>query len=168
MTLNGTWGYSQHDRKWKSAETLIRNTIDIASKGGNYLINAGPLADGSIPEAIRVRFLELGAWMKVCGESIYGTGANPLGAVTWGRITVKPGKFYLHVFDWPKDNQLLVPLNRTRQTSSYMLADGQRRPLNSQSTEKGLVLTLLPRFQNPYASVVVLEAEGTPIGGAAK
>lgn len=163
MTLNGTWGYSQHDMKWKSAETLVCNTIDIASKGGNYLINAGPLADGSIPEAIRVRFLELGAWMKTYGESIYGTGANPLGAVAWGRITAKPGKLFLHIFDWPKNNQVLVPLNMARQTGAYMLADPKRRPLDCQSSDKGVTLTLLPRFQNPYASVVVLEAEGTPI-----
>jgi alpha-L-fucosidase len=163
MTLNGTWGYSQHDMNWKSAETLIRNTIDIASKGGNYLINAGPLADGGIPEAIRVRFLELGAWMKTYGGSIYGSEANPLGAVSWGRITAKPGKFYLHVFDWPKNNQLLVPLNMIRQAGCYMLADDKRVPLECLTTGRGVLLTLLPRFQNPYASVVVIEADGTPV-----
>ncbi len=157
MTLNGTWGYSEHDLNWKSAETLIRNTVDIASKGGNYLINAGPLADGTIPEAIRVHFLELGAWMKAYGESIYSTTANPIGAVPWGRITAKPGKYYLHVFAWPKDNRILVPLKAVGGAKGYMLADKEHRALACESTPEGVVVTLKPAWQNPYASVAVLQ-----------
>lgn len=156
MTLNGTWGFSEHDMAWKSAETLIRNTIDIASKGGNYLINAGPRADGSIPEAIQVRFAELGAWMKKYGESIYATTANPLGAVAWGRITAKPGRLYLHVFTWPKDNKIVVPLKQAA-AKAYMLADAGKQALKCESSPEGVTITLQPGFENPYASVVVLE-----------
>lgn len=158
MTLNGTWGYSQHDFRWKSAETLIRNTVDIASKGGNYLINLGPLADGSIPEAIAVRFRELGAWMKTYGDSIHATTANPVGAVPWGRITAKPGRLYLHVFEWPKDNRLIVPgPHAAAAARAFMLADAKRQPLRIESTPDGLAVTLKPGFQNPYASVAVLQ-----------
>jgi alpha-L-fucosidase len=157
MTLNDTWGYSRHDLHWKSAETLVRNTVDIASKGGNYLINLGPRADGSIPESTRVRFLELGAWMKVYGESIHGTAANPVGAVPWGRITAKPGRLYLHVFDWPKDNQILVPAKGAASLAAWMLADGKRQPLACERTPGGVKVTLQPGFQNPYVSVVVLD-----------
>jgi alpha-L-fucosidase len=157
MTLNDTWGYSDHDMHWKSAETLIRNTVDIASKGGNYLINAGPIADGSIPEAIHTRFLELGQWMKVYGESIYATHANPLGAMEWGRVTSKKDRLYLHVFNWPKDNKLTVPCKDKGALKAYMLADGKKSPLNCQVTDKGLTVTLKPQFENPYASVVVLD-----------
>jgi alpha-L-fucosidase len=167
MTLNGTWGYSQHDLNWKSAETLVRNTVDIASKGGNYLINAGPMADGSIPEAIRIRFQELGAWMKEYGDSIYATKANPLSAVPYGRITAKPGKFYLHVFEWPKDNRILVPLKPSGAAKAYMLADSRHQSLACETTPEGVVVTLKPGFQNPYASVAVLEATGTAIKPAA-
>jgi alpha-L-fucosidase len=156
MTLNGTWGYSQHDFKWKSAETLIRNTIDIASKGGNYLINAGPLGDGKIPEAIRVRFRELGAWMGEYGESIYATTANPLESVTWGRITARPQRLYLHVFDWPKDNRLVVPLKKAASVQAWMMADTKKAPLKCERAAEQVTVTLEPGFQNPYASVVVL------------
>ncbi len=156
MTLNDTWGYSQHDMNWKSAETLIRNTVDIASKGGNYLNNLGPRADGSIPEAIAVRFRELGAWMHRYGESIYATTANPLGAVPWGRITAKPGRYYLHVFEWPKDNRITIPKVQG-QIRAYMMADAERTPLPSEQTADGLTLTLQPGFQNPYVSVAVIE-----------
>ena len=157
MTLNGTWGYSQHDFKWKSAETLVRNTVDIASKGGNYLINAGPLADGTVPEAIQVRFRELGAWMKEYGESIYGTKPNPYGAVSWGRITSKPGRTYLHVFDWPKDNRLTVPAKGVSPARVWMMADASKASLSFQETSDGVVVTLKPGLQNPYDSVVVFE-----------
>ena len=156
MTLNGTWGYSQHDLRWKSAEALVRNTVDIASKGGNYLINLGPRADGSIPEAIAVRFQELGAWMGKYGESIYATTANPVGAVPWGRVTAKAGRLYLHVFDWPKDNQVTVPLPAAGTLTAWMLADPARRPLACERTDAGVKVTLQPGFQNPYASVAVL------------
>lgn len=157
MTLNGTWGYSNHDFHWKSAETLIRNTIDIASKGGNYLINAGPVVDGTIPEAIQVRFRELGAWMTEYGESIRGTTANPVGAVAWGRITAKPGRLYLHVFDWPKDNRIIVPLKGAKSAKAWMLADLTKNALPCEAAADAVTVTLKPGFQNPYASVAVLE-----------
>lgn len=160
MTLNGTWGYSEHDLNWKSAETLIRNTVDIASKGGNYLINAGPRADGTIPEAIQVRFRELGAWMREYGESIRGTTANPIGAVSWGRITTKPGRLYLHVFDWPKDNRITVPLKTSGAVRARMLSDAQHQPLHCDTTGDGVVVTLQPGFENPYVSVAVLKTGG--------
>jgi alpha-L-fucosidase len=157
MTLNGTWGYSEHDLNWKSAEDIIHNTVDIASKGGNYLINLGPRVDGTIPEAIAVRFHELGAWMKTYGESIYATTANPLGAVEWGRITAKPGRLYLHVFEWPQNHEISLPAKGLSGLRAYMLADPQHTPLRCESANGTLKLTLVPGFQNPYVSVAVLE-----------
>jgi alpha-L-fucosidase len=163
MTLNGTWGYSEHDLDWKSAETLIHNTVDIASKGGNYLINAGPLADGTIPEAIQVRFRELGAWMRTYGSAIRATTANPVGAVSWGRITAKPGALYLHVFDWPKDNRITVPLKQAGVVKAWMLGDAKKAPLPCEVTAEGVVVTLKPGLQNPYVSVAVLATGGTKV-----
>lgn len=161
MTLNGTWGWSQHDFSWKSASDLVRNTVDIASKGGNYLINAGPLADGTIPETIQVRFRELGEWMKVYGESVRGTTANPVGAVPWGRITAKPGKLYLHVIDWPKDHRILVPIQPPPlHVTGRMLGEPAGGSLACDIQSNGVVVTLKPGRQNPYVSVAVLEMTG--------
>ena len=77
MTMNDTWGYKSYDQNWKSTTTLVRNLIDIASKGGNYLLNVGPTAEGLIPEPSVERLEEIGKWMEVNGEAIYGTQASP-------------------------------------------------------------------------------------------
>ncbi len=110
MTMNTTWGYKFYDDEWKTTETLVRNLIDVASKGGNYLLNVGPMADGLIPQPSVERLAGVGKWMKVNGEAIYATTASPFQAeLAFGRATSKPDNVYLHVFDWPTDGKLKVP-----------------------------------------------------------
>lgn len=124
MTLNTTWGYSAHDQAWKSSDVLIRNLIDIASKGGNYLLNIGPKGDGSLtPETVKA-FGAVGDWMRVNSESIYGTTASPFPELKWGRCTQKQGTLYLHVFEWPQDGILRVPGLKTGVRSARLLAGG--------------------------------------------
>ncbi|MEN9361291.1 MAG: hypothetical protein RL095_2826 [Verrucomicrobiota bacterium] len=164
MTLNGTWGFSAHDFQWKTGDTLVRNLVDCCSKGGNYLINLGPAPDGSIPEATKIRFRELGAWLRTYGESVYGTRANPLAAVPWGRITAKDRKLYCHIFDWPARTgpegfHITVPLKEVPagKLKAWMLADGRRQALHLELGPEGVVLRPDPVFQHPSDTVVVLE-----------
>ena len=111
QTLNGTWGYSKLNQKWKSTETLIHELVDAVSRGGNYLLNIGPEPDGSIPSKSIQLFKEIGAWMKVNGDAIYGTRANPFNEeFQWGRVTRKDdNKFYLLVYKKPADGKILLP-----------------------------------------------------------
>jgi len=123
MTMNDTWGYKSYDDNWKPATTLIRNLVDTSSKGGNYLLNVGPMADGRIPAASVDRLADVGRWMAVNGEAIYGTGPSPFSAaLAFGRATTKPGKIFLHVFDWPADRTLKVPRPAERIEKAYLLA----------------------------------------------
>ena len=158
MTMNATWGYKSDDHNWKSSKVLIQNLTDIASKGGNFLLNVGPTAEGVIPDASVERLAAIGKWMKVNSESIYGTTASPLGKLPWGRCTAKPGKLYLHVFDWPTNLKLEVPGLKNQVTKAYLLSDKKRTTLSVRRELKDKIAIKIPR-EAPDAvnTVVVLE-----------
>ena len=139
MTMNKTWGFRKSDHDWKSASMLIRNLVDIASKGGNYLLNVGPTAQGEFPQASIERLESVGKWMQVNGDSIYGTTASPFAMLPWGRCTPKVrGEttiLYLHVFDWPKDAKLIVPEFNKTALSAHLLATGEELTFSSQGSK---------------------------------
>jgi alpha-L-fucosidase len=109
MTMNDSWGFHQNDHNWKSADTLIRQLVDCASKGGNYLLNVGPDSDGRIPQPSLARFEEIGEWMGRYGRAIYKSSPLPTAqSIEWGRITYRPGRLFLHVFDREADS-IYVP-----------------------------------------------------------
>jgi alpha-L-fucosidase len=160
MTMNDTWGFKTDDHHWKSAPQLIRTLIDIASKGGNYLLNVGPTADGEIPPESIERLAAIGRWMKVNGDSIYGTTASPFAHLSFGRATSKPGRLYLHVFDWPADHALSVPL-RSDVKKAYLMSD-PATVLSTRRSEAGTVIELPSAAPDAVASVIVVEIKGPP------
>lgn len=159
MTLNDTWGFKSYDHNWKSTETIIRNLVDIVSKGGNYLLNVGPTAEGLIPEESVKRLREVGRWMAVNGESIHGTQANPFPKpLEWGRVTRKPGKLYLHVFQWPADGQLTLPV-KIGGGKARLLAKSEQA-IEVASNVDGVTLKLPAVAPDPIDSVIALEYSG--------
>ncbi|MGI6418685.1 MAG: alpha-L-fucosidase [Thermoguttaceae bacterium] len=160
MTMNDTWGFKKNDHNWKSVETLTRNLIDIASKGGNYLLNVGPTAAGEIPAASVERLAGIGQWMKANGESIYATKASPFAKTPWGRCTQKSldGKtrLYLHVFDWPAGGKLIVPA-AGNPAGARLLAGGAR--LDAAAEDGAVTITLPQKAPSKIATVVVLDVE---------
>ena len=166
MTMNNTWGFKRSDQDWKSTRTLVRNLIDCAGKGGNYLLNIGPDGTGEIPVACRERLREIGAWMRVNGPAIYGSKASPFARpLSWGRCTTVSGPdsttLYLHVFDWPADGELLLPGLRNRCRSAWLLADPQKR-LRLENTESGVVITLPKTGIDPISTTIALPLVGAP------
>jgi alpha-L-fucosidase len=164
MTMNDTWGFKSYDNKWKSVETLLRNLIDIASKGGNYLLNVGPTADGRIPDESIERLKAVGAWMKVNGDAIYGTTPSPFKRLPWGRATTKltpsGATLYLSVFNWPAAGKLVVPGLKNTVESAKLLAIGAQ--LEVIASPEGPVIVVPATAPDAIASVIALQIKGAP------
>ena len=161
MTMNDTWGYKVNDHNWKSREDLIRKLVDIASKGGNFLLNVGPTAEGLIPQPSIERLAGMGEWMDANGESIYGTQASPFRQLEWGRCTRKPGKLYLHVFECPH-NEIVVPGLRNEIKAAYLLSDKSKSPLHFNRQGEDVILQVSGITPDTIDKVIVLEIEGEP------
>ncbi|MBC7772542.1 MAG: alpha-L-fucosidase [Pyrinomonadaceae bacterium] len=161
MTMNNTWGFHQNDHDWKSVPTLIHMVIETASKGGNFLLNVGPTAEGLIPPESVQRLEAVGKWLEVNGESIYGTRASPFKKLVWGRCTSRPGRLYLHVFDWPKGGGLLIPGLKTDVRGAWLLSDpGAMLKVYRIGDD---VAVVVPKVApDAVATVVVLDIAGEP------
>lgn len=168
MTVNDHWGYNKNDQNWKSSEDLVHKLIDIASKGGNFLLNVGPTSEGVIPQASVDRLKDMGDWMKENGEAIYETQVSPFEKLDWGRCTQKEdGKntvLYLHVFDWPNDGKLVVPGLQNKVVEAYALKDKSKAELDvEKADDKTITVDVNNVDQSKYATVIVLEIKGKPV-----
>ena len=161
MTMNGHWGYNAWDDRWKSTTDLLQKLIDIVSKGGNFLLNVGPNAYGVIPEVCQQNLREMGDWLKINGEAIYGTKASPFPYLSYGRATRKGQTLYLHLFEWPKDGKLNVPLTN-KMTKAYLLAD-PKTSLKISAGKENTTIQLPNYAPDKIASVVAIQFEGEPV-----
>lgn len=171
MTMNDHWGYNRADKNFKSAKEMIRMLADIASKGGNYLLNVGPTSAGEIPPESVERLRAIGAWTSVNGESIYGTQAGPFGKFAWGRCTQKKlagdnTRLYLHVFEPPANGTLVVDGLLNGEGKASLLGDPAKRTLAVVQGEHSASITLPPDMTAVMAksddSVIVLDLAGKP------
>jgi alpha-L-fucosidase len=177
-TINHTWGYKKDDHDWKSPGDVTFKLVDIVSKGGNYLLNVGPMADGVIPPPSQDTLRTVGRWLKVNGEAVYGAGPTPFGeelgepsctGATDGRgnplflsrneyrFTTKPGRLYLTLFREPRV-PLALPAMRNAVRKAYQLADG--RPVEVKVEEGRALLQVARPIVDPMATVIVVEIEG--------
>ena len=181
-TLNDTWGYKSYDENWKTPQDLTFKLVDIISKGGNYLLNVGPTAEGLVPQVSQDNLRAVGRWLKVNGESIYGAGPTPFGpefgspnpdttkkdsrgnklfdAKTEWRCTTKPGKLFIHIFKWTSGSFELSNVHGTVQ-KGYFLADPARNELAVNQQSGRVSIKLVGNAPDTLDSVVVLEIAGT-------
>jgi alpha-L-fucosidase len=161
MTMNDTWGFKSWDNNWKSSETLLHNLINIASKGGNYLLNVGPSSLGEIPEPSIERLKQIGQWMRVNGDSIYATSASPFRKYSFdGRATVKGNRLYIHVFSW-KDGRAKIVGLQSKVLHATWLATG--KPAQISDDGAGTLTIAAPENPDPIATVVALDLDGEPV-----
>ncbi|NJL19545.1 MAG: hypothetical protein HC901_04740 [Bdellovibrionaceae bacterium] len=167
MTINDTWGFKSYDENWKAAKDLLQKLCDIASKGGNFLLNVGPTAEGLIPQPSIERLERIGAWMDTNGQAIYGTTAGPFHRLPWGRCTRKQTAdgvtLYLLVFDWPGDGKLWVPGLMSQPRPIQLLSEGGSLKAElTQGDESGLLIEVPGQAPDPCVSVIKLEFSSEP------
>jgi alpha-L-fucosidase len=155
MTMNDTWGFKKNDHNWKSDATLIHMLIDTASKGGNYLLNVGPTPEGEIPEASVERLAKMGDWMKTNSESIYGTTAGPVQDWKGGRTTKKGDVVYVHVFEWPKDGVVVLPMKETPKSANLLAKPDAE--VKVERDGENIRIKLPSEVPDPIATVIKLQ-----------
>ena len=180
-TVNDTWGFRKDDTNWKSPGQIAFKLVDIVSKGGNYLLNVGPTAEGIIPQASAEILRTVGRWLKINGDAVYGAGTSPFGgefgeytskdakdvrgqklflANNEWRVTTKPGKLFFTFFVEPRV-PFEIPAMKNKLLRAYRLADKAPIPLKS---ENGKTTFEMSRpMLDPMATVVVVEYEGARV-----
>jgi alpha-L-fucosidase len=167
MTMNGTWGYGKNDHDWKSTQTLQRNLCDIASKGGNYLLNVGPNEMGEIPAPSLERLSELGEWLKINGDAIYGTQAAVFSQTpSWGRFTTKylpdgNSIIYAIVFESPADGVLRLN-GLSNKVQKAIILGSKNLPVALTHTD-GTTVTLPTEERGKKDFVVAIKLQGRPV-----
>jgi alpha-L-fucosidase len=161
MTMNEHWGYNKSDKNYKSAQTLIRNLINTASKGGNYLLNVGPTAEGILPVEATQRMTLIGQWILTHGQSIYGTTASRFRDLPFGRSTTKGNRIYLHIFDWPKNGQITLPGLMTTPTEAAFLKE-PNCPIGITADATDVILAVPDAALDPSATVIELGFDQPP------
>ena len=166
MTMNDHWGYNSHDTNWKTTRDLLQKLCEIASKGGNFLLNVGPRADGSFPPEAVKRLAEIGAWMRTNGEAIHGTSASPFESLAFGRCTQKrvgaDTLLYLLVTDWPADGRLVVPgLGNEVRSCALLVRPDKQLPVERRGAD--LVVSVPTARPDADVGVVALRVAGAPI-----
>jgi alpha-L-fucosidase len=168
-TVAHSWGFHALENQWKSTTTLLQSLIGNVSLNGNYMLNIGPRANGDVPFEIEERLLAMGQWLALNGESIYGSQAFDL--ITdqhdWGKITCKQHpdgrtSLYLHVYNWPLNQQLPLTGINTSPRKAYLLADPQKKNLNFTSSDVYTLIQLPEEAPDPLVSVVALEYDQFP------
>jgi alpha-L-fucosidase len=180
-TTNHTWGYRKDDQDWKSPGEITFKLVDIVSKGGNYLLNVGPMSNGVIPEIAQDNLRTVGRWLKANGEAVYGAGPSPWGSEMgepsargskdlrgkplvlphdeW-RVTTRPGKLYFTFFQEPRAPFDLPPM-KNKIKRAYELADGKAVQIKEEEGRQRMIMNR--PILDPMATVVVVEIEGQQV-----
>lgn len=169
MTLNDTWGYSKSDENWKSPKVIMNMLIDIAGKGGNFLLNVGPDSKGCIPHGSQKVLNVIGDWLKKNGESIYGTICAPdfPYQLYWGGFTYKKSLLYMHVLNYPTfPYEICVVGLNTKVKRAYLSQTGEDIPYYQSyeyARDENRLRVILPSQPiDELNTVVILELEEAP------
>jgi alpha-L-fucosidase len=162
-TVNNSYGYHKLDNHYKTPAFFVRLLAKTAAKGGNMLLNIGPMGDGRIDPNATAILSGIGQWMAVNGDSIHGTTRTPLDRQAWGDSTLKGDTLYLHIFQWPADDRLVVAGLQSNISSAYLLADPAQNPLSTERLNDNDLVVHLPVIAPDQVDSVVALKLAEPI-----
>jgi alpha-L-fucosidase len=164
MTMNDSWGYTASDETWKSPQRIVRDLVECARDGGNYLLNIGPKPDGSVPEP-SVRILKaVGNWMQKNGAAIYGTQRCRFPHGNIEAFTRKGNTLYVHVHFWPGEIVTVGGVT-TKVNSAKLVATGQQVAFTQRGRQ--LIFSGLPAHPpDDLVTVIAAECESEPVQDA--
>ena len=167
ITMNDNWGFKSQDHNWKSPRRLIEILVETASKGGNLLLNIGPLADGRWPPESEERMRAIAEWMQVHGDTIHGTTASLFTKVTRFRSTTAKRRVHLFVTEWQGGPLVLSGLKTAPTSATLRLGGGRKARLAVEKHDTGYVVVLPVAAPSTLLPVITLQFAGTPVVGAA-
>lgn len=156
MTMGQTWADNPNEKNWKAPGQLVRNLVDVVSRGGNYLLNVGPTAQGVFPPEAIERLKFIGEWMQRNDAAIYGSTYTPLMGIDWGRVTRKGDNVYLHIFEWPSEQKLAIE-HFPGKVKAVGLMKG--KPLEFSQNGQGLEITLPDRVPDQEVPVIEVKVD---------
>lgn len=159
FTMNDSWGYHRTDDNWKSAKQIISLLAQSAGRGGNFLLNVGPMKDGSVPTRAERTLEEIGEWMRKYGRTIYGSDRMDIEQKPFGKWTVKGRTAYFHVFFWPGPEIIIGGF--TSRVLSVAFADTEK-PIKSVQKGGQLFLTDLPKNSPGLVPVIKIKCADIP------
>ena len=173
MTINESWGYNTADDHWKSARRLIHMICEVAGRGGNLLLNVGPMGDGRLQPEVSERLAAVEAWMQHSGESIVGTTPGLEPWQCYGPSTRAGDRVYVHLLMRPYDTASIRGVKIKRLRSVRALSTGEELPFDTRTgiidakfnpDPTGEVTVRTPESAlDDYATVLALDFEGSPV-----
>jgi hypothetical protein len=155
-TTNESYGYSRHDMSHKPPAHFIQLLASATAKGGNILMNVGPMGNGKWDEIDVQIFRGVGDWLKVNGEAIYGNDKTGLPIQNWGVTTRKGDRLYLHVYQYPEDGKLVVGGLSADVAKAYFIA-GNREVVCEKSGDRDMLLRLPAACPDTVNTVIALQ-----------
>ena len=160
---NDSWGYAWYDENWKSPESILERLISTVARGGTYMLNVGPRADGSIPEHAARSLKASGEWIATYPQVIYDAGPSPWQhALPWGDVTRQNNTLYLSVYEWPNNGELYLPGLKNEISSMHLLGGDSKKELSYSRNDQCVIIKLPLAEPEDFVSVIELELEGEP------
>ena len=160
---NDSWGFAWYDENWKSPKEILERLVSTVARGGTYMLNIGPRADGTIPEPAARSLRVSGEWISSYPQVIRGADPSPWHhALPWGDVTVKDSRLFLSVYEWPDNGSLYLPGLKNEITSIHLLQGKSRKAVDFVRDDRCVIIDVPLKEPEDFISVIEVEIKGIP------